>query len=228
LRIILDMDYLGAGFQVAMEDLRLRGAGNILGESQTGHMNRMGLDLFLEMLEDAVAKLKGEPLRIRQETELTIGIPASIPETYMIDSKERLRYYKALSSSRDDGVLRDVAEEMRDRFGPLPAEVENFCSVLSFKRKLGDWAVQKADVYPDKLRISFAEQATLDPARLVAFVEDLRKQGQAARLYPPAVLEMPFGGDSVPHGFALAERQLAALLAEGSVSEREQAVWRSL
>jgi transcription-repair coupling factor (superfamily II helicase) len=227
LRIILDMDYLGAGFHVAMEDLRLRGAGNILGESQTGHMNRLGLELFLEMLEEAVARLRGNPLQIRQEVELTLGVPASIPETYMADSKERLRYYKMLSSARDDGILRDVAEEMRDRFGPLPTEVENFCSVLSFKRKLGAWAVQKADVYPDKLRIFFAEEAAFDPARLVAFVEDLQKKGQAVRLYPPAVLEMPFAGDKVPHGFAVAEEQLAALLAERAAAGTEQATWRS-
>ncbi|MDR2076604.1 MAG: transcription-repair coupling factor [Desulfovibrio sp.] len=227
LRIILDMDYLGAGFQVAMEDLRLRGAGNILGESQTGHMNRLGLDLFLEMLEEAVAKLKGKPLQIRQETELTICLPASIPEAYMADSKERLRYYKLLSSARDDQILRAVAEEMRDRFGNPPVEVENFCSVLAFKRKLCEWAVQKADVYPDKLRLSFAEESALDPARLVAFVEDLRKKGQAVRLYPPAVLEMPFAGDSVPHAFALAERQLAALLLGESAPGTEQATGRS-
>jgi transcription-repair coupling factor (superfamily II helicase) len=227
LRIILDMDYLGAGFQVAMEDLRLRGAGNILGESQTGHMNRLGLDLFLEMLEEAVARLKGNPLHIRQEVELTIGLPASIPEAYMADSKERLRYYKLLSSAQDDEVLRDVAGEMRDRFGPLPVEVENFCAILSFKRKIGGWAVQKADVYPDKLRLFFAEKAALDPARLVAFVEDLREKGQAVRLYPPAVLEMPFAGDNAPHGFALAEKQLASLLAERSASGMEQADGRS-
>ncbi|MDR1360348.1 MAG: transcription-repair coupling factor, partial [Deltaproteobacteria bacterium] len=224
LRIIMDLDHLGAGFQIAMEDLRLRGAGNILGESQTGHMNRLGLDLFLEMLEEAVAKLRGKPLPINPEVELTIGLPVSIPETYMADSKERLRYYKQLSSAQNDGALREVAGEMRDRFGPLPAEVENFCGILSFKRKLGRWSVQKADIHPDRLRLFFAEEASLDPARLVAFVEDLRAKGQAARLYPPAVLEMPFTGENVPHGFAQAEKQLAALLTQGAGAE--QADWR--
>ena len=91
LRIILEMDYLGAGFQVAMEDLRLRGAGNILGEAQSGHMARVGLDLYLEMLEDAVARLKGEEELLRTETEINLGIPAHIPDSYIEDAHERLK-----------------------------------------------------------------------------------------------------------------------------------------
>ena len=77
------MDFLGAGFQVAMEDLRLRGAGNILGEVQTGHMSRGRMELYLEMLEEAVARLKGQPQNNMVETELTLGIPAHIPDTYI-------------------------------------------------------------------------------------------------------------------------------------------------
>ena len=212
MRIILEMDYLGAGFQVAMEDLRLRGAGNILGESQTGHMNRLGLDLFLEMLEEAVAKLKGEPVQSRQETELSIGVPAFIPETYMDESKERLRYYKLLSSAPDDESQRDIVFELRDRFGIIPPELENFIAVLSFKRYLGKRAVQKADIYPDKLRLAFAEGADLDPARLIDFVMDQKKQGQNVRLHPPAVLELPLRGATVDAALSAARSLLDAAL----------------
>ena len=212
MRIILEMDYLGAGFQVAMEDLRLRGAGNILGESQTGHMNRLGLDLFLEMLEEAVAKLKGEPVQSRQETELSIGVPAFIPETYMDESKERLRYYKLLSSAPDDESQRDIVFELRDRFGIIPPELENFIAVLSFKRYLGKRAVQKADIYPDKLRLAFAEGADLDPARLIDFVMDQKKQGQNVRLHPPAVLELPLRGQTVDAALSAARSLLDAAL----------------
>ena len=83
LRIILDMDYLGAGFQVAMEDLRLRGAGNILGEVQSGHMGRVGLELYLEMLEQAVNKIKNGGVSLQIETELNLGLTAHIPEDYI-------------------------------------------------------------------------------------------------------------------------------------------------
>ncbi len=214
MRIILDMDYLGAGFQVAMEDLRLRGAGNILGETQSGHMNRLGLDLFLEMLEEAVAKLKGQPVQSHQETELSLGLPAFIPEGYMPDAKERLRYYKLLSSAVSDDALRDVEFEMRDRFGPLPRELANFSAVLSFKRSLTAWGAQKADIYPDRLRLSFGPASALDPARLVAFVAEMRKKHPLVRLQPPAVLELPLAGDNPGEALAAARRLLEPLMAE--------------
>ncbi|MDR0339757.1 MAG: transcription-repair coupling factor [Desulfovibrio sp.] len=211
MRIILDMDYLGAGFQVAMEDLRLRGAGNILGETQSGHINRIGLDLFLEMLEEAVAKLKGRPVQTALETELSLGIPAFIPEGYMTDMKERLRYYKLLSSAPDDAVLRDAVFEMRDRFGPLPQELENFVAVLVFKRYLGRMGVQKADIFPEKVRLTFAEGARIDPARLVAFVLEKQQANEAVRLQPPAVLELPLAGDGMDGRLANARKTLDPL-----------------
>ena len=93
LKIILDMDYLGAGFQVAMEDLRLRGAGNILGESQSGQIAHIGLDLFLEMLEDEVRRLKGGPVLEDTDPELSIAFPAHIPESYIPDPRERLKFF---------------------------------------------------------------------------------------------------------------------------------------
>ncbi|MDR2489554.1 MAG: transcription-repair coupling factor [Desulfovibrio sp.] len=212
MRIILEMDYLGAGFRVAMEDLRLRGAGNILGEAQTGHMNRLGLDLFLEMLEEAVAKLKGEPVRNHRETELSVGVPAFIPKFYMEDSMERLRYYKLLSSSQDDESQQDTVFEIRDRFGTIPDELENFISILSFKRYLSKRAVNKAEIFPDKLRLSFAEDAPLDPTQLIEFVIHLKAQGENVHLYPPAVLELPLHGSNVEERLSAARSILARLL----------------
>ena len=211
MRIILEMDYLGAGFQVAMEDLRIRGAGNILGETQSGHMNRLGLELFLEMLEEAVAKLKGQPLHSYIETELSLGIPAFIPEGYMTDSKERLRYYKLLSSASDDDSQRDLVFEMRDRFGALPVELENFIAVLSFKRYLSKAAVQKADIFPDKLRLTFSERGSLEPAALISFVLELQQKGLSVRLHPPAVLELPLEGGNIDDSLSAARTLLAPL-----------------
>jgi transcription-repair coupling factor (superfamily II helicase) len=198
LGIILDMDFLGAGFQVAMEDLRLRGAGNILGESQSGHINRIGMELFLEMLEEAVADLKGEPVQSRVETELTLGVPAFIPETYMKDGQERMRYYKILSSAPDEEAMRDAVLEISDRFGRLPPELANFVAVLDFKRYLGKHQVSKADVFSDRLRLSFTGDSGLEPARLVAFVLDLREKKPQVRLLPPATLEIPLEDVNLP------------------------------
>ena len=198
MRIILEMDYLGAGFQVAMEDLRLRGAGNILGESQSGHMNRLGLELFLEMLEEAVAKLKGQKVQTFVETELNIGIPAFIPESYMQDAKDRLRYYKSLSSAQDQAAQEDYLAEIRDRFGKIPLELANFAAVLSFKRFLKQFNVSKADIYADKVRLAFASDTALDPAKLVTFVAKLEERKHFVRLQPPATLEIGLQVADIP------------------------------
>ncbi len=196
LRIILELDYLGAGFQVAMEDLRLRGAGNILGEVQSGHMTRVGLDLFLEMLEQAVARLKGSPLPSSGETELNLALPANIPETYIQEGRERLRYYKALTSAEGGRGREEAALEMRDRFGSPPPELENFLAVLDLKEYLGSLHVQKADIYPDRVRLAWAEdQSVIRPEALVELVRSVA----GTRLAPPAILEMPLdGGVGIP------------------------------
>ncbi len=206
MKIILEMDYLGAGFQVAMEDLRLRGAGNILGEVQSGHMLKVGLDMYLEMLEEEVARLKGEPIGNRLQTELNIGIAAHIPEDYIDDGSERLAYYKKLSSATEAAEQEHIELEMRDRFGHFPPKLEAFLSILNFKRHLGALGVQKADIFADKVRLTWPEKAELiAPATLVAWVAE---RVGAARLIPPAILEV-----SLPAGDTYGAR-LTALHAD--------------
>ncbi len=197
LRIILELDYLGAGFQVAMEDLRLRGAGNILGEVQSGHMTRLGLELFLEMLEESVSRLKGSPSAIAVETELHIGVPAHIPESYVQDSKERLKYYKSLSSATDGAKREDIALGMRDRFGSFPTEFENFLAILTFKQALGKLLAEKADIFERKVIIHFGKNPkSLDGEKLVKILT-AKKNGDTKkptlRLIPPTTLDIAFG-----------------------------------
>lgn len=188
LRILLDMDYLGAGFQVAMEDLRLRGAGNILGEVQSGHMGRVGLDLYLEMLEEAVSRLKGSPEARQIETEFNLGLPAHIPATYIDDGRERLRCYKALTSASGGAAREEAALSMRDRFGPFPEELKNFLAVLDFKQFLTELQVQRADLHSDHLRMIWPDgQSAVQPEAIVA----LAARVPGARLQPPAGLVLP-------------------------------------
>lgn len=189
LRIILEMDYLGAGFQVAMEDLRLRGAGNILGEAQSGHMARVGLDMYLEMLEEAVAKAKGEGESLRsQDIEINLGLPAFIPESYIEDGKERLKYYKMLSCSFDSTQRNTVEMELRDRYGQIPAELETFIEVLGFKYDMKTIGVYKADIFADRVKVSFMDgQRKVEAESLIKFIQ---KYSKAAKLYPPASLEI--------------------------------------
>jgi len=187
LRIILDMDYLGAGFQVAMEDLRLRGAGNILGEAQTGQMGRVGIELYLEMLEEAVNRLKGEGAALTQETEINLGLPAHLPETYISDGAERLRWYRRLSAAPDTEARRELEMELLDRYGKLPTELKTFLVMLELKAFLGKIQVLRADIFADRLRVAWSEKQTAFPVeRLLAF---MAAHKGTAKLSPPAILE---------------------------------------
>jgi transcription-repair coupling factor (superfamily II helicase) len=219
LRVVLELDYLGAGFQVAMEDLRLRGAGNILGEAQSGHMARVGLELFLEMLEEAVARCKGEKTAAPAETEMQIHIPAHIPESYVPDSKERLRCYKSLVSAVDGRGREEIALELRDRFGPLPQEVENFTAVLDMKAFFTGLHAREAALYPDRARLSWGEgQRAVSAERLVA----LAAGNPGARLMPPAVLEYPLDEKlSVPERLAVLRNALEKARADPVPGEND-------
>ena len=205
LRVIQDMDYLGAGFQLAMEDLRLRGAGNILGEVQSGHMGRVGLDLYLEMLEECVARLKGDTREHIVETEITLGLPAHIPASYVEDSRERLRFYKALTAAQDGAAREETALALRDRFGPLPEELDNFLAVLNLKQFLGQLQVARAEVRRGSLRLTWADgQTAVQPERLV----ELAAKTPDARLHPPSGLTLPLPGDTFAEGLQALQNAL--------------------
>lgn len=220
MRVIMEMDYLGAGFQVAMEDLRLRGAGNLLGEAQSGHMARVGIELYLEMLEEAVTRLKGEGEALQTETEMNLGLPAHIPDTYISDGRERLKYYKMLSSATDGNARQEIVMELRDRFGPLPEELETFVSVLAFKAQVNRLGIARADLFPTRVRVTWADgQKAVRPEALVRLIT---AHADRARLFPPASMELRLV-DSLPLPGRLDEaRRLLATLAESGTTSEEK------
>jgi len=215
LRIILELDYLGAGFQVAMEDLRLRGAGNILGEVQSGQIARVGLDLFLEMLEEEVRRVRGGPLKQETDPELTFMFEAHLPSEYVVDAKERLRYYKALSCARTQAVLLELEAELRDRFGPLPSAASQFVSVLEAKAVLSRLQVRKAELSPSKAVLSWGAQASaVSPEVLVTWMSSA---GRQARFMPPSKLELRYPeGLDVRAGLEYLRTELELLLDSGA------------
>jgi len=215
LRIILELDYLGAGFQVAMEDLRLRGAGNILGEVQSGQIARVGLDLFLEMLEEEVRRVRGGPLKQETDPELSFVFEAHLPSDYVPDPKERLRYYKALSSARTQAVLADLSAELRDRFGPLPQAAKQFMAVLGVKTLLGQLQVLKAELSPARAVIAWgSETSVVSPESLVAWMAGGQRK---AKLLPPAKLELRYPeGLDVGAGLEYLRTELESLLDSGA------------
>ena len=127
LKVLQSLDTLGAGFQLASHDLDIRGAGNLLGDEQSGHIKEVGFELYQQMLEEAVHVLKAgisAPVADRWSPQITIGTPVLIPEDYVTDLPVRLALYRRLAEIEDDRDIEAFGAELVDRFGPLPEEVE--------------------------------------------------------------------------------------------------------
>jgi transcription-repair coupling factor (superfamily II helicase) len=164
LKVLQSLDTLGAGFNLAIRDLEIRGAGNLLGKEQSGSVLSVGFDMYCRILQEAVADLKGdEPLledTIDPEIRI-VGVDAFIPEAYVPDIGERLVLYQRLSNLRSDEEAFDVQREIEDRFGPFSVEVDNLMLLMRYRSLLRRHGVVKADVTPLKASLSFSPIAFL-------------------------------------------------------------------
>ncbi|MDA8171633.1 MAG: transcription-repair coupling factor [Nitrospiraceae bacterium] len=133
LQALEELSYLGAGFRVAMKDLEIRGAGNMLGPEQSGYINDLGFEMYMELLERAVAELKGIEIREKVMPSVELKVDALIPDSYIEDISLRLGFYRRIAASGDAGQLRKIARECSERFGPLPEELKNLIQVMSLR-----------------------------------------------------------------------------------------------
>jgi len=166
---------LGAGFRLAALDLELRGAGNLLGAEQHGHLNAIGIDLYLKMLEQTVAELRGAPAKIEVRTTLNLGFDIKIPDQYIPDENQRLRMYKRISSVATPAERAEMEAELMDRFGPIPPSVSNLFDYASLKASAEQLLVQTVERKADEIWMKFHEQTPVDPQRLTQFVRRRRE-----------------------------------------------------
>jgi len=180
---------LGAGFQVATHDLEIRGAGEILGERQHGAVAAVGFEAYARILEEAVAELKGEPIKPEHDPEISVDVPAYIPDDYVPDTGQRLEFYRRLAQARDEEDVRATLAELADRYGPLPDEAELLGEVMIDKtivRALGALAYELA---PTRIVLSFAPDAGLDPSKVTKLVS---ARGSRFKLTPDMRLAYNF------------------------------------
>ncbi len=168
LSAIREFTQFGAGFKIAMRDLEIRGAGNLLGPEQHGHMAAVGYDLYCKIVESAVKEARGEPEPVRVDTVMDIPVSASIPHTYVPREADRLSMYKriALISSRDD--VYDVQDELIDRYGDIPAETASLINIALLKAEASRAYVTQLSVRDGEIRFTFDKDAPLDGAKLYA------------------------------------------------------------
>ncbi len=191
LAALREFSELGSGFRLAALDLELRGAGNLLGGEQHGHLNAVGIDLYLQMLDQTVRELKGQPLRGELHANLNLGLDIKIPDTYITDEGQRLRMYKRISSLTGLEERDRMAEELQDRFGSLPPSVSNLLDYANLKALAEDLGVHSIERKREKVAIRFHAQARVDPEKLMKLVGSRA----GSRLRPSGLLSFQLNGE---------------------------------
>ncbi|MBM4335829.1 MAG: transcription-repair coupling factor [Deltaproteobacteria bacterium] len=199
---IQDLSELGAGFRLATEDLEIRGAGNLLGGEQSGHIASVGYDLYMEMMDEAMARLRGEQTADAIDPEIRLPLPALLPESYVPEVSQRLALYKQLSSARDDEELAALRGDLLDRFGALPDAAQNLLEVIRLKIRCRSLGVLSVEVRNGELQLRIAERAAVDPSRLVRVIG---RPGAQIRAYPDRRLGLRLRepGDALAESFGL-------------------------
>jgi transcription-repair coupling factor (superfamily II helicase) len=183
LKVLQSLDTLGAGFQLASHDLDIRGAGNLLGEEQSGHIKEVGFELYQQMLEEAVAEVKdsGEVQDGGWSPQIAVGTAVMIPEGYVPDLQLRLALYRRLGDLETPEEIDAFGAELIDRFGPLPEEVKHLLKIVFIKALCRKANVEKLDAGPKGVVIHFRKREFSNPAGLVKFIAE---QGSMAKIRP--------------------------------------------
>jgi transcription-repair coupling factor (superfamily II helicase) len=214
LEVLQSLDNLGAGFQLASHDLDIRGGGNLLGEEQSGHIREVGVELYQQMLEDAVAELRtrggAEPVNLDRgwSPQINTGAAVLIPEEYVPDLNVRLALYRRLSDAEKSIDREALAAELIDRFGPLPEEADHLLKVVAIKGLCREANVAKIDVGPKGAVATFRDNNFANPGGLVAFIQ---KNAAVWRLRPDQKVVIKGEWQTPDERLAAAERVLKNL-----------------
>ena len=176
LKVLMEHSALGSGFQIAINDLKIRGGGTILGVSQSGHIAAVGYDMFLELMEKTVSEMKGEPITEDLDPEINVAMSCYLPEAYISDIDQRLSMYRRLSKTKNLAGVVDAKNEMTDRFGALPVEASNLLIKMMLKVLSIQAGVKKLDLVGEKLSLTFSEAHMKYPGKIVDMIYSKNKQ----------------------------------------------------
>jgi transcription-repair coupling factor (superfamily II helicase) len=221
LHVLAELDSLGAGFQLASHDLDIRGAGNLLGDEQSGHIKEVGFELYQSMLEDAIIELKagGIPQRDEFTPQISVDAPIMIPEAYVPDLDLRMGLYRRIGDLEDRAAIDEFAAELIDRFGPLPEETGNLMKIVEVKLNCRDAFVAKLDIGAKGAVVTFADSGFPDLAGLLGYVDRLKG---AAKLRPDSKMVVARDWptpDARLNGALQISRGLARVAAAGAKKE---------
>jgi transcription-repair coupling factor (superfamily II helicase) len=180
---------LGAGFQVATHDLEIRGAGELLGDKQSGALAAVGFDTYARILEEAVAELRGQPIKAERDPEISVDVPAFLPDDYIPDTGQRLDLYRRLAQARDEDDVRALLTELEDRYGPLPDEATLLGEVMIDKTIVRKMGALGYELGATRLVLSVGSDTRLQPAKIMQLVQ---KKGSRWKLTPDMRLSYAF------------------------------------
>jgi transcription-repair coupling factor (superfamily II helicase) len=175
LQAIQELGYLGAGFRLALKDLEIRGAGNLLGGEQSGHIEAVGFDMYMEMLEIAVAELKGEKIEPKTEPVIDLKIMAVIPEEYIEDPDLRLSIYRKIASAKNLKSLEGLLEELKDRFGPPPEKTKRLLEIMELKMLAKKYAIMRIQNITGRIQIIFAPETPVASQQIFSLYNTRKK-----------------------------------------------------
>ncbi len=183
---------LGAGFKIAALDLELRGAGNLLGGEQHGHINSVGFDTYVRLLDETVRELKGEEIIPEIHSALNLNLDIRIPPDYISDENQRLRAYRQIANAADADARDRAEKELEDRYGPVPEAVRSLIAYSALKTMAEQIGVEAIDRRHSLLNIKFHQGTRVDPARLMNIVSKTK----GAQFTPAGVLLLPLEGQT--------------------------------
>jgi len=191
LSAIREFSDLGAGFRLAALDLELRGAGNILGGQQSGHLDALGFDLYTKMLERTIAEMRGDEIADEINVSINLGVDVSIPKEYIVEASQRLRTYKRIASAESDEALSTIRSEIADRYGRIPVSVEDLFLYGRLRKLAEQVGIVSIDRAGSQIAIKFSEGTKVDPDRILTIVET----DDAASFSPSGILRMEIGNE---------------------------------
>jgi transcription-repair coupling factor (superfamily II helicase) len=186
LSAIREFSDLGAGFRLAALDLELRGAGNILGGQQSGHLDALGFDLYTKMLERTIGELRGDEIADETSVSINLGIDVSIPKDYIAEAGQRLRTYKRISSADSEDALMQIHAEIEDRYGRIPRSVDNLFEYGRLRKRAERMAIVSIDKTADGVAVKLGENARVSPERLMQFLAE----NETASFSPSGILRI--------------------------------------
>jgi transcription-repair coupling factor (superfamily II helicase) len=208
LAALKEFSELGAGFKIAALDLELRGAGNLLGGEQHGHINAVGFDTYVRLMEETVRELKGEEVPPEVHSSLNLGLDIRIPSDYITDENQRLRAYRQIASAADAAGRERVEKELEDRYGPVPEAVQSLLQYSELKTLAEKLGIELIDRRHSVINIKFHQETRVDPVRLM----DLVTRTHGAQFTPAGILLVPLDGRTSPGEIlAFMKERLAAL-----------------